>query len=98
VRRERARSSAPDPGATAEERKHIPLLLQGLTLDRTTADTRVGSMGSCTTNSVVAPIVALHEVFGVAGGLIMSVHSATNSDSICDTWASRGADEPSARR
>ena len=78
------------PGATAEERKKIPLLLHGITLDGMTADTRIGSMGSCTTNSVVAPILALHEAFGVAGGLMISVHSATNSDSACDTWSSRG--------
>ncbi len=78
------------PGATPEERKEIPLLLHGVTLDAMTADTRIGSMGSCTTNSVVAPIIALHEAFGVAGGLMMSVHSATNSDSACDTWSSRG--------
>lgn len=78
------------PGATADERKHIPLLLHGVTLENMTAETRVGSMGSCTTNSVVAPIVALHEAFRVAGGLMTSVHSATNSDSACDTWSSRG--------
>ncbi len=78
------------PGATPEERKKIPLLLHGVTLDEMTADMRVGSMGSCTTNSVVAPIIALHETYGVAGGLMMSVHSATNSDSACDTWSSRG--------
>jgi glyceraldehyde 3-phosphate dehydrogenase len=78
------------PGANAEERKHIPLLLHGVTLDTLTYDTRIGSMGSCTTNSVVAPILALHDAFGVAGGMMMSVHSATNSDSACDTWASRG--------
>lgn len=78
------------PAATAEERKHVPLLLHGVSLDDIGADTRIGSMGSCTTNSVVAPILALHRSFGVAGGLMMSVHSATNSDSACDTWASRG--------
>lgn len=78
------------PGATPEERKHIPLFLHGITLDRIDADTRVGSMGSCTTNSVVAPILALHEAFGVEGGLMMSVHSSTNADSACDTWSSRG--------
>jgi len=78
------------PGATAEERKHIPLLLHGVTLDQMSRDIVVGSMGSCTTNSVVAPILALHERYKVAGGLMMSVHSATNSDSACDTWASRG--------
>jgi glyceraldehyde 3-phosphate dehydrogenase len=78
------------PGSTPEERKNIPLLLHGVTLDGISPDIRIGSMGSCTTNSVVAPIIALHEAFGVAGGLMMSVHSATNSDSACDTWASRG--------
>jgi len=78
------------PGANAEERKHIPLFLHGVTLDKMSRDIEVGSMGSCTTNSVVAPIIALHERFKVAGGLMMSVHSATNSDSACDTWASRG--------
>jgi glyceraldehyde 3-phosphate dehydrogenase len=78
------------PGATPEERKQIPLLLHGVTLDEMSAETRIGSMGSCTTNSVVAPILALHRAFGVAGGLMMSVHSATNSDTACDTWASRG--------
>ncbi len=78
------------PGATAEEREHIPLLLHGVTLDRLGADTRIGSMGSCTTNSVVAPILALHEAFGVEAGTMISVHSATNSDSACDTWNGRG--------
>jgi glyceraldehyde-3-phosphate dehydrogenase type I len=78
------------PGATAEEREQIPLLLHGVTLDRLAADTRIGSMGSCTTNSVVAPILALHEAFGVEAGTMVSVHSATNSDSACDTWNGRG--------
>jgi len=78
------------PGATAAEREQIPLLLHGVTLDRLGADTRIGSMGSCTTNSVVAPIVALHEAFGVEAGTMISVHSATNSDSACDTWNGRG--------
>jgi len=78
------------PGSTAEERKHIPLFLHGISLDAIEAGTRIGSMGSCTTNSVVAPILALHEAFRVQGGLMMSVHSATNSDSACDTWSSRG--------
>jgi glyceraldehyde-3-phosphate dehydrogenase/erythrose-4-phosphate dehydrogenase len=77
------------PGSTAEERKHIPLYLHGVTLDAI-GEGRIGSMGSCTTNSVVAPILALHEAFRVDGGLMMSVHSATNSDSACDTWSSRG--------
>jgi glyceraldehyde-3-phosphate dehydrogenase type I len=78
------------PGATEEERQNIPLLLHGVTLDRLRADTRIGSMGSCTTNSVVAPILALHEAFGVEAGTMISVHSATNSDSACDTWNGRG--------
>jgi len=78
------------PGATAEERSNIPLLLHGITLDELSADMKIGSMGSCTTNSVVAPIIALHETFGVQGGMMISVHSATNSDTACDTWSSRG--------
>ncbi len=78
------------PGATPDERKHIPLLLHGVSLDAMTPEMKIGSMGSCTTNSVVAPILALHEAYGVEGGLMMSVHSATNSDSACDTWSSRG--------
>ena len=53
------------PPATPEEQKQIPLLLHGVTLDAMTAETRVASMGSCTTNSVVAPILALHDAFGV---------------------------------
>lgn len=78
------------PGATAEERASIPLLLHGVSLDELEPEARIGSMGSCTTNSVVAPIIALHEAFRVEGGTMISVHSATNSDSACDTWASRG--------
>jgi glyceraldehyde 3-phosphate dehydrogenase len=78
------------PGANETERAHIPLLLHGVTLDTLSPDTRIGSMGSCTTNSVVAPILALHKAFGVAGGTMISVHSATNSDSACDTWSGRG--------
>jgi len=78
------------PPATPEECKQIPLLLHGVSLDAMTANTRIGSMGSCTTNSVVAPILALHDAFGVEGGLMTSVHSATNSDTACDAWSSRG--------
>jgi glyceraldehyde-3-phosphate dehydrogenase type I len=78
------------PGANETERAHIPLLLHGVTLDTLSADTRIGSMGSCTTNSVVAPILALHKAFGVEAGTMISVHSATNSDSACDTWSGRG--------
>lgn len=78
------------PGANEEERQNIPLLLHGVSLDRLGRDTRIGSMGSCTTNSVVAPILALHEAFGVEAGTMISVHSATNSDSACDTWTGRG--------
>ncbi|GEM_PF-4447017 len=78
------------PGSTAEEREEIPLLLHGVTLDTMRTITRIGSMGSCTTNSVVAPILALHRAFGVEAGTMISVHSATNSDGACDSWRGRG--------
>lgn len=78
------------PGDNEEERAEIPLLLHGVTLDSMRSESRIGSMGSCTTNSVVAPILALHKAFVVEAGTMISVHSATNSDSACDTWTGRG--------
>lgn len=78
------------PGATAKDREEIPLLLHGVTLHTIQRPTRIGSMGSCTTNSVVAPILALHRAFGVEAGTMISVHSATNSDGACDSWRGRG--------
>jgi len=45
---------------------------------------RIVSNASCTTNSIGAPVRVLSEKFGIVGGLLTTVHSATNDQRVCD--------------
>ncbi len=62
----------------------IPTVVYGVNQDTLTADDRIVSAGSCTTQSLAPMAYALEEEFGVKTGLMLTVHAYTASQSLQD--------------
>ena len=69
--------SAPATGADAT-------IVYGVNHQSLTAGMQVVSNASCTTNCLAPVVAPLHEAFGVASGLITTIHAFTNDQRLCD--------------
>ena len=70
--------------APAKE-KGIKTVCMGVNNDTLTADEKLISNASCTTNAVAPPLKALHEAFGVVHGVMNTIHAYTISQSLLDS-------------
>jgi len=61
-------------------------VVMGVNHDRLSADMRIVSNASCTTNCSVPVLKCLHEAFGVAAASITTVHSAMNDQPVLDGY------------
>jgi len=64
----------------------IPSYILGINSDKfNPKKDRICDMGSCTTNCLAPVVKVLHEEFGIVKGLLTTVHSYTNDQSILDS-------------
>ncbi len=61
-------------------------IIYGINHQQLTANERVVSNGSCTTNCVVPVIQVLDKAFGVEGGAITTIHSSMHDQQVIDAY------------
>ncbi|WP_241971770.1 erythrose-4-phosphate dehydrogenase [Aliidiomarina sanyensis] len=61
-------------------------LIQGINHAELTAEHRIISNGSCTTNCIVPVIKVLDDAFGVDSGTITTIHSSMNDQQVIDAY------------
>lgn len=69
------------PGANADL-----TVVYGVNHDQITADHKVISNASCTTNCLAPVVAALHNTVGLVSGLANTIHSFTNDQNITDAY------------
>ena len=74
--------SAPSKDAT-------PMFVYGVNHKTYTADLKVASAASCTTNCLAPMAKVLHDNFGIVEGLMTTVHAATATQSIVDEYSKK---------
>ncbi|PRY14647.1 glyceraldehyde-3-phosphate dehydrogenase [Kineococcus rhizosphaerae] len=79
------------PGAgrvllTAPGKGSVKNVVHGLNQDTLTADDRIASAASCTTNAIAPVLKAVHEEFGIVRGHVETVHSFTNDQNLIDNY------------
>lgn len=63
-------------------------IIYGVNHDTITADHRIVSNGSCTTNCIVPIIKVLDDAFGIESGTITTIHSSMNDQQVIDAYHS----------
>ncbi|MEM7053569.1 MAG: type I glyceraldehyde-3-phosphate dehydrogenase, partial [Pseudomonadota bacterium] len=63
-------------------------VVYGVNHDKITADHKVISNASCTTNCLAPIVAALHDSVGIVSGLMNTVHAYTNDQNITDAYHS----------
>ena len=63
-------------------------IIYGTNHEQLTADDRIVSNGSCTTNCVIPVLEALDRYFTVLSGTMMTIHSAMNDQPVIDSYHS----------
>ncbi len=61
-------------------------IVRGVNHPQLTADHRIVSNASCTTNCIVPVLQLLHEAFGIASGNITTLHSMMNDQPVLDAY------------
>lgn len=82
---------------TAPAKGEVKNIVYGVNNHELTADDRIVSAASCTTNAITPPLKALDDEFGVAHGHVETVHSYTNDQNLIDNYHSgnrRGRSAP----
>lgn len=64
--------------------KDIPTFVYGVNTNTLTADMKIISGGSCTTNCLAPVMRVLYDKYGVKGGFMTTVHAYTNDQTILD--------------
>ncbi len=64
--------------------KDIPTFVYGVNTDKLTADMKIISGGSCTTNCLAPVMKVIEEKWGVRGGFMTTVHAYTNDQTTLD--------------
>ncbi|MEQ6897656.1 glyceraldehyde-3-phosphate dehydrogenase [Microbacterium sp. KR10-403] len=73
---------------TAPGKGDIKNIVAGINSDRITADDRILSAASCTTNAITPVLAAIDEAYGVRRGHVETVHSYTNDQNLIDNFHS----------
>lgn len=71
---------------TAPAKGSIPTIVAGVNNHDITADDRIFSAASCTTNAIAPALLALEQKYGIVGGHIETVHSFTNDQNLIDNY------------
>ena len=79
------------PGAakvvlTAPGKGDIPNIVYGINHKEITAEQKIISAASCTTNAIVPVLKALLDEYGVEGGHVETVHAYTNDQNLIDNY------------
>ena len=64
----------------------LPAIVYGINHQLLSADQRIVSAASCTTNSMVPVIQVLHRAFGIEQGMMTTLHSAMNDQPVLDAY------------
>lgn len=71
---------------TAPAKGNVPTIVAGVNTHHITADDRIFSAASCTTNAIAPSLLALDQKYGIVGGHIETVHSFTNDQNLIDNY------------
>lgn len=71
---------------TAPAKGNVPNIVYGINNDILTAEDRIVSAASCTTNAITPPLKALHDEFEVLNGHVETVHAYTNDQNLIDNY------------
>ena len=71
---------------TAPGKGDIPNIVYGVNNDAITADEKIFSAASCTTNAIVPVIKVMHDRFCIEDGHIETCHSYTNDQNLIDNF------------
>jgi glyceraldehyde 3-phosphate dehydrogenase len=74
---------------TAPGKGDIPNVVYGVNQDAPSADERIFSAASCTTNAIVPVLKVISEKLGIERGHIETVHSYTNDQNLLDNYHSK---------
>jgi len=73
---------------TAPGKGDIPNIVYGVNDNEITADSKIVSAASCTTNAIVPVLSALLDEYGVERGHVETVHAYTNDQNLIDNYHS----------
>lgn len=71
---------------TAPAKGNVPNIVYGINNDILSADDRIVSAASCTTNAITPPLKALDDEFNVLNGHVETVHAYTNDQNLIDNY------------
>ncbi|WP_203141274.1 glyceraldehyde-3-phosphate dehydrogenase [Marinobacter mangrovi] len=71
---------------TAPGKGNIKNIVYGINNGDITADDRILSAASCTTNAITPVLKAIHDEFGIVDGHVETVHSYTNDQNLIDNY------------
>jgi len=71
---------------TAPGKGDIPNIVAGINNNLVTAEEKIYSAASCTTNAIVPVLKALNDRFGVVSGHVETCHSYTNDQNLIDNY------------
>jgi len=71
---------------TAPGKGDIPNVVAGVNNELITADEKVFSAASCTTNAIVPVLKAINDRFGIVSGHVETCHSYTNDQNLIDNY------------
>lgn len=71
---------------TAPGKGNIKNIVHGINNDCITADDRILSAASCTTNAITPVLKAIYDEYGIEDGHVETVHSYTNDQNLIDNY------------
>ncbi|MFE5672356.1 glyceraldehyde-3-phosphate dehydrogenase [Agromyces sp. NPDC056523] len=71
---------------TAPGKGAIKNIVHGINHDAITADDRILSAASCTTNAITPVLAAIQDAYGIVRGHVETVHSFTNDQNLIDNF------------
>jgi glyceraldehyde 3-phosphate dehydrogenase len=71
---------------TAPGKGKLKNIVHGINHGEITADDKIVSAASCTTNAIVPVLKAVNDKFGIVNGHVETVHSYTNDQNLIDNF------------
>ncbi|MGK9064458.1 glyceraldehyde-3-phosphate dehydrogenase [Stutzerimonas chloritidismutans] len=71
---------------TAPGKGELKNIVHGINHDEITADDKIVSAASCTTNAIVPVLKAVNDQYGIVNGHVETVHSYTNDQNLIDNF------------